>query len=312
MALVVVLCLIVGLSLVATTAAINGRMRRSLLQRIDSVAQISRGAAAGPDKALRSSRLAVIADRMFTFGLRQTWGVQGRGRAMLIRAFAAAIIVLVIFAAVLKFPPWLVGPLCLAAFFGVPRVSLAREQKRVEATFTDLFPGAIDLVIRMLRAGLPISAAIRAVASEGPPRVDKVFARIADQTDIGVPLPDALAEQSRRINLADFRFFAIAVNLQHTTGGNLTLTLEILADIIRRRRGARMRAKAVTAEVRMTAYVLAGIPIFVVAALLVFDPGYLSPLLHDPRGNVVAAAAGGSLTAGLVMMRQMMSKAMRV
>jgi tight adherence protein B len=220
--------------------------------------------------------------------------------------------VLVIFAAVLKLPLWLVGPLCLVAFFGVPRFLLSREQKRAEATFTDLFPSAIDLVIRMLRAGLPISAAIRAVAAEGPARVDKVFARIADQVDIGVPLPDALAEQSRRINLADFRFFAIAVNLQHTTGGNLTLTLEILAEIIRKRRGARMRAKAVTAEVRMTAYVLAGIPVFVVVALLVFDPGYLSPLLHDPRGNVVGGAAAGSLTAGLVMMRQMMNKAMRV
>ena len=124
-----------------------------------------------------------------------------------------------------------------------------REQKRTERHFIDLFPDAVDTVARMVRAGLPITAAVRTVAVESSPPVSEVFAAIADQVRIGVPIEKILDESSTRIGLPDFRFFVVAVGLQYATGGNLTQTLEILSDVIRKRRAMRLKAKAASGEI---------------------------------------------------------------
>jgi tight adherence protein B len=253
-----------------------------------------------------------ILEAVFSFRSARQWGTHSRGRVLLVLGLVAGTCVWLVLHVVLKLPTWLAGPLAIAAFLGAPHFMLSIEQGGAEARFTDRFPDAIDSIIRMLRAGLPISAAIRAVAAEPSPPVDAVFAGLADEMDIGVPLEEALAAAGRRIHLADFRFFTVAVALQHSTGGNLTTTLDILSEIIRKRRAMRMKAKAVTAEVRMTAYVLAAIPLVVVGGLLVINPGYLSPMIHDPRGNMIVAAAVGCLAAGFLTMQQMMHHATRL
>ena len=84
---------------------------------------------------------------------------------------------------------------------------------------------------------------------------------IADQMRIGIPLGEALDASSQRIGLADFRFFSVAVALQHSTGGNLVNTLDVLSQIMRKRRAVRLKAKAVTSEIRLSAYVLGSLPI---------------------------------------------------
>jgi tight adherence protein B len=129
---------------------------------------------------------------------------------------------------------------------------------------------------------------------------------VANQIEIGAPIEEALDAASQQIALADFRFFTVAVALQHATGGNLAATLEILSDIIRRRRGVRLKAKATTAEIRVSAYVLGSLPILIVGALLLIQPGYLTPLFHDPRGHLIIAVAAGLLLLAAVSMRQMM------
>ena len=172
--------------------------------------------------------------------------------------------------------------------------------------FSDLFPDALDAIGRMLRAGLPISAAVQAVSAESPPPVNAVFAMVADQMGIGVPIDEALDVSSRYIGMPDFRFFTVAVVLQHMTGGNLAGTLGILSEIVRKRRAVRLKAGATTAEIRVSAYVLGGLPFFILGALLIVQPGYLTPLFVDPRGHVILAIAGGLLLMGGLTMRQMM------
>jgi tight adherence protein B len=170
----------------------------------------------------------------------------------------------------------------------------------------DLFPDAVDTVARMVRAGLPITAAVRTVAIEASPPISTEFAVIADQLKIGVPIEDTLDESSAKIGLPDFRFFTVAVALQYATGGNLMQTLEILSDIIRKRRAARLKAKAATGEIRITAYTLGAIPMVTTGALLVIQPGYLVPLWTDPRGHFILAMAGVCLLAAFLSMRAMM------
>jgi tight adherence protein B len=94
--------------------------------------------------------------------------------------------------------------------------------------------------------------------------------------------------------------------LQHATGGNLAATLEILSDIVRRRRAVRLKAKAATSEIRVTAYVVGALPFLIVGALLLVQPGYLTPLFADPRGQVILSIAVGLLLLCGVTMRQLM------
>jgi tight adherence protein B len=158
----------------------------------------------------------------------------------------------------------------------------------------------------MLRAGLPATLAIRTVGNDAAPPVAAVFASIADQMRIGVPLGEAIEASSLRIGLPDFRFFSVAVSLQHSTGGNLVQTLDILSQIMRKRRAVRMKAKAVTSEIRLSAYVLGGLPFVTSAAILVIQPNYLTPLFNDPRGQMILAIAVGGLTLSVWAMRMMM------
>ena len=202
--------------------------------------------------------------------------------------------------------PSLVVPLALAAFVGAPRLLLRREQAQAEAQFMTLFPDAVDMIVRMLRAGLPITAGIRAVGNEAAKPVSTVFMELTNQMAIGLEFDEALAVTSRQIGVADFDFFAAALTLQRATGGNLAATLEMLAQIIRRRRGARLKAQAATAEVRLSAIVLGAMPFIVTGLLLLLNPGYLSPLIADPRGKALIAVAIVLLLSGFVTMRRLM------
>lgn len=239
-------------------------------------------------------------------GNKPIWGMKTNGLGLLAIAAVAAAATLLITYVVFHWPWWLITPLALAAAFSLPRVILMRQQKEADQQFTDLFPDAVVAIARMLRAGLPITTAVHAVSREAPAPVNSVFATISDQIDIGTPIEVALDASSRQIGLADFRFFTMAIVMQHLTGGNLAATLEVLADIIRRRRAVRLKARATTAEIRVSAYVLASLPFLIVGTLLIIQPGYLAPLINDPRGHIIMIMAGAGLLLGGVTMRQMM------
>ena len=245
---------------------------------------------------------------LFTMGARRTWAVRSRSLTLLLAGATAAGAAWNVTLGVFGFPALLAGAAAAAAFFLVPRFLLSREQKKTEHKFEEIFPDAVDTMGRMVRAGLPISAAVRTVAVETPAPVSTVFAAVGDQLRIGVPIEDVLNESSATVGLPDFRFFAIAVGLQHETGGDLTQALENLSELMRKRRAARLKAKAATGEIRMTAYTLAAIPVVTVGALLAVRPGYLMPLVADPRGHVIVASALGCFLAAFVSMRSLMAR----
>lgn len=244
--------------------------------------------------------------QIFTLGMPRKWGVAARPLTFVLASVAACAVAVLFCFITLKLPLWLAIPLVALASWLGPHILARMQQGKADKRFVDLFPEAIDMIVRMLRAGLPVSAAIRTVAQEAPAPVNGVFASLADQIDIGMSFEDALGIGSERIGLPDFRFFAAAVALQHTTGGNLVTTLEILGEIIRRRRVVRMKARAATAEVRMSAYVLGALPILVFGELILVNPTYLRPLITDPRGNVILAIAISLLLTAFLTMRHMM------
>ncbi|PNG27147.1 type II secretion system F family protein [Methylocella silvestris] len=254
----------------------------------------------------RTKKFDAQARRIFTIGIEHTWAMQASSLALVVIAVASAGGAWALSHNILGFSRVLAAGMAFFASYLGPRLLLARRQKKAERQFMDLFPDAVDTVARMIRAGLPITAAVRTIASEGTVPVSTVFAMIADELKIGVPIEQTLDASSQKIGLADFRFFAVAVALQYSTGGNLTATLETLAQIVRKRRALRLKAKAATGEIRVTAYALGGIPVLTSAALFVLQPGYLAPLWTDPRGPVILMTAAGLLLLAYLSMRMIM------
>jgi tight adherence protein B len=244
--------------------------------------------------------------RLFILGISRRWAMHINSSKPILIAFGASAAVWLLVRVAFGFSYWFVAPLMASAFLLAPRLWLRHQQVKADKQFMSVFPDAIDMVVRMLRAGLPITSAIRSIGREASPPVDMVFAMLNEQVEIGIPLDVALEAVGKRIGLPDFRFFAVAVSLQSTTGGNLASTLEILTDIMRKRRAVRLKAQSATAEVRLSAYVLGALPFFVIAVLLISDPAYLIPLVQDPRGNIIVAVASLLLLIAFFSMRQMM------
>ncbi|MGE5270493.1 MAG: type II secretion system F family protein [Thiohalocapsa sp.] len=239
---------------------------------------------------------------IFTIRMRRVWGVSSSFGFLLGLGIATALAVGVLGRLALHLPSHVTALAAVVGFFLVPRIVMAREQARADARFVDMLPDGIDMVVRTLRVGLPVSVAIRTVGQDAKPPVSTVFAAVADQADIGVPVNEALARMAMTVGNPELRFLATAVALQQSTGGNLAATLEALSQILRKRRSVRLKARAASAEVRMSAIVLGAMPFLVTGALLVVAPTYLDVLFVDPRGKLILGLAlVGLLMAGVTM-----------
>jgi tight adherence protein B len=209
-------------------------------------------------------------------------------------------------------PVWPVLACSLIASFAAPRALLKRQQAKAELAFLDTLPDAIDTMVRMLRAGVPVGSIMRSIGDDAPVPIDRVFHHLADRLNLGMPFGEAMQVAGEDIGLADFRAFAMAVALHGDTGGNLTATLDVLARIIRRRREARLKARSATAEVRLTACILGALPFLITGMLAVTNPRYMVPLAQDPRGHVILGAALVMLVLGLLALHGMMRRATNV
>jgi len=280
--------------------------RADAVMRGAQPAHLSRAQTAAPNAALS------LLVRFFTLGMPRTWGVHTAVPALLLLGLVAAIAAWLASNYILDLPKEAGLALVFIALWSTPHVLARIEQGKADKRFIDIFPDAIDMIVRMLRAGLPVSQAIRTVAEKEPAPINAIFGAVADQIAIGIPLDEAFSISSASVGLPDFRFFAAAVALQHTTGGNLVSTLEILADIVRKRRAVRMKARAATSEVRTSAYVLAGLPLIVIAALGVMNPSYMAVLITEPRGNFILMLVGLLLLMAFFSMRYLMRRVTRI
>jgi tight adherence protein B len=307
----VVLVLVASGVLLVAALRISRKLRLELVHHVNLVAERSLAELKETPRFPISVRLAWInqaAQRVFSIGVPYLWGMQSSGMKLLGIAAAAGGGVWVLGYWIFGHSAWIASPLGALAFFLVPRKYLAREQRRAEQQFLEQLPSAIDMIVRMVRAGLPVTSAVHSVGTEAAPPLNKVFELIANQVELGVPFENALDAVSQRTGIADFRFFSVAVTLQHGTGGNLAATLEILSDVIRKRRAIRLKAVAATAEVRVSAYVLGGMPIIVIGLLFLLKPEYVAPLVNDHRGKYILATAFGLLGVGFWIMQRMMHR----
>jgi tight adherence protein B len=193
----------------------------------------------------------------------------------------------------------------LLAGTALPHKVVGRMGKRRVAAFVSLFPEAIDLMVRALRSGLPISEAIVGAGHEIADPVGNELGRVEGGMRMGRDLDSLLWDIATRVDVPEFRFFIIALSVQRETGGNLAETLANLADVLRRRRQMRAKVRAMSSETRATTMILGGMPILVIVMLALTSPHYLASLYSDVRGLILDAMALTSLATGILIMTKM-------
>ncbi len=188
---------------------------------------------------------------------------------------------------------------------GLPHWLIGRMGKRRIAAFIALFPDAIDLMVRALRAGLPISEAIIGASHEIGEPIAGELRTVENGMRLGRDLDTLLWDVAKRIDTPEFRFFVIALSVQRETGGNLAETLANLSDVLRKRRQMRAKIRAMSSETRATTLIIGSLPVLVILALAFTSPQYLRPLYTDVRGVVLDVIAVSMLGAGIFIMSRM-------
>jgi tight adherence protein B len=198
-----------------------------------------------------------------------------------------------------------------AAAAGAPALLLRFAQRRYQRKFLEIFPDALDLIVRAVRSGLPAPEAIELVTHEVRPPVGTEFRQILNELRIGTEMEEALQRAADRIRLPDFQFFAVSLVLQRQTGGGIAETLSNLSGIIRQRKAVRMKARALTAEAQASAAIIAATPFVAGVGLFLINRDFTSVLFIDPRGRFLLGIAVASLLTGLATMRALIKKNLR-
>jgi len=177
---------------------------------------------------------------------------------------------------------------------------IARRKKKFEAQF----PDALSLIAGSLSAGHTFLRAIQMMTEESAAPLSEEFARVINETQLGDPLVDSLGRMAKRLDIRDVDWVVQAIRIQQTVGGKLADLLHTLADFIRAREEIRREVDVLTAEGRISAYVLGGLPVLLLLAISTMNPGYMDPM-YTGWGPVWLAGAGVSAGIGVLVINKM-------
>ncbi len=198
--------------------------------------------------------------------------------------------------------------MAVAAAFGglvLPHLIVGQMGAKRKQKFNALFPEAIDLIVRGLRSGLPVTESLKVVGQELAAPVGTEFKSVIDAIGFGESLEDAMWAVARRIDTPDFKFFIVALSVQRETGGNLAETLENLSNVLRGRRQMKLKIKALSSEPKASAAILGALPFIMFGLISVINFGYITPLFTDPRGHTLIAFGLASQGIGVAVMMKM-------
>ena len=200
------------------------------------------------------------------------------------------------------------SPFFLSLFVGlfvgiaIPHFAVSRLIARRINQFTARFPDAIELMVRGLRSGLPISETMGVVAAEVPGPIAVEFQNVSDKMKIGRTMEVALQESADRLGTPEFQFFVITLAIQRETGGNLAETLSNLAEVLRKRAQMKLKIRAMSSESKASAYIIGALPFLVFTLIYYINPSYMGDFFVDQR--LIIAGIGGlvwmSIGAGIM------------
>lgn len=222
----------------------------------------------------------------------------------------AGLLILLVVAIVLKIKDM---PILLCLFVGtflgllIPHVVVGHMIKKRVKLFNKRFPDAIELLVRGLRSGLPISETLGVVASEVPGPVGVEFRAVSDKIKIGRTMDAAMQETADRLGTPEFQFFCISLTIQRETGGNLAETLSNLATVLRMRAQMQLKIRAMSSESKASAYIIGALPFIVFGLIYGINPHYMGGFFIDTRLMMIGAGGLVWMSIGAFIMKQMIS-----
>jgi tight adherence protein B len=317
---VVVGAVIAGLMIVLAIADAVGGPAKRKKKRLDGLSERLRSGAEAPQAAAvqfrrdtKYSRFKVVDSairqliprpeklrvRLSRTGYRFTLGKYAAINIMLFIATTLGILFW------FQLSPLLTVFIALSVGIGLPHYVVGMMVGRRQKKFLNLFPEGIDLMVRGLKSGLPISETIVSVGREMKDPVGTEFRQIAEAVRLGETPEQAVWQAVERTGLYELNFFVTALSVQRETGGNLTETLENLSDVLRKRRQMKLKVKAMSSEARASAMIIGSLPFVMFGILYMVNSGYVMKLFIDPRGMVMLAAGLMLMGLGIVVMIKM-------
>ncbi|MCC6942838.1 MAG: type II secretion system F family protein [Novosphingobium sp.] len=180
---------------------------------------------------------------------------------------------------------------------GLPHFVVGWAIKKRIKNFVTRLPDAMDLLVRGLRSGLPVTETLGVVAREVPGPVGVEFKLVTDRIKVGRTMEEALQETADRLNLPEFNFFCITLAIQRETGGNLAETLSNLSDVLRKRAQMKLKISAMSSESKASAYIVGALPFIVFGLIYTINPDYTMKFFEDER--LIITGLGGLTWLGL-------------
>ena len=191
--------------------------------------------------------------------------------------------------------------------FGVPAWLVKHLRKRRFGKFLQEFPGAVDIIVRGIKAGIPLGDCIRNIANEAGEPVRTEFRAIVDTQAMGIGIAEAVEKLTERVPLAEANFFAIVINIQSKAGGNLSEALMNLSNVLRDRKKMKGKVKAMSSEAKASAGIIGCLPPLVGSAVYLTSPGYMRLLFVTSTGHFVLLGCVCWMGMGVFVMKKMVS-----
>ncbi|MBO9511302.1 type II secretion system F family protein [Erythrobacter sp. A6_0] len=190
---------------------------------------------------------------------------------------------------------------------GVPHFIVNRAIKKRTTAFNAKFADAIDLLVRGLRSGLPVTETLSVVAQEVPGPVGEEFRGVVERIKIGRTMEDALQQTADRLGIPEFNFFCITLAIQRETGGNLAETLANLAEVLRKRAQMKLKIRAMSSESKASAYIVGALPFIVFVLIWWINPGYIGTFFENETLIVIGMGGLVWMSIGVFIMAKMVS-----
>lgn len=195
----------------------------------------------------------------------------------------------------------------VAGALGLPNWYLSRKRKKREKAFLLEFPNAIEVIVRGVKAGLPLNDCLRIIASEAKAPVGPEFQLIVEATRMGVNLPDAVMRLYDRLPMAEVNFFSVVIAIQSQTGGSLSEALGNLSKVLRERKLMKGKILAMSMEAKASAGIIGSLPFFIIMAVYFLSPDYIMLLFQTSTGNIMLVGSAIWMTLGVIVIKKMVN-----
>jgi tight adherence protein B len=194
-----------------------------------------------------------------------------------------------------------------AAGFGLPFWTLSFLKKRREARFLNGFPDAVDVIVRGIKAGLPLLDSLKLISTDAEEPIRSEFRAIIETQTIGIPLGEACLKLHERMPLAETNFFGIVISIQQRAGGNLSEALGNLSRVLRDRKKMKAKIQAMSMEAKASGAIIGALPLAVMTLVWITSPQYIELLWTEPLGRLMLAASAVWMSVGVFVMKKMIN-----